>query len=505
MTEARKKWIRGQSRFKGISDGKKIPLSSFRIYGGERELIVQAYEAGFDGTQTGRLEKELAAYMGLNYAASLSSGEAALHMALKLAAERLYGSSTGILTPDGLGRGGSLRGKRVFCSDLTTADTVSPIVLEGGEPVFIDSSEGPDWSMDPEVLELAFGKYPDVKIVVMNHVYGFPGQALKIRKICDANGALLIEWAGEAIGAEYRTGQDGNRPDEAECREGQDGTDSAVGAEHQTGQNEANRSDKAGCREIPDRKGGAWGKVGVLGDYCVLDFEKGRMIGPSGGALLTRDSYSAEKARYWAAGAKASAPWNQHEELGCSCGMDELSAAVIRGQLQHIDEIMKRKKEIYDRYLEKLDDSMACLISSSDESRPNCWITAMTCESNIQFRETRNDRLYTYEDIHGTAAPMEIYEALEAFHVESRPVYKPMSMQPVFRNYEHFTLDGSWRMYENFRNDTFWVRCDMARQYYENGICLPSDAGMTQEEQDRVIEIVCACYSGAEMDRMAWV
>lgn len=472
MTEARKKWIRGQARFKGIFDGKKIPLSSFRIYGGERELIKQVLEAGFEGSQTGLLEKELAVYMGLNYAVALSSGEAALHMALKLAAERLYGSSTGILTPDGLGRGGSLQGRRVFCSDLTTADMVSPIVFEGGEPVFIDSSEGPDWSMDPEVLELAFGKYPDVKIVVMNHVYGFPGQALRIREICDAHGALFIECAGEALGAEYRTGQDGNRPDEA------------------------------GCREIPDRKGGAWGKVGVLGDYCVLDFGKDRIVGPSGGVLLTRGSYSAEKARYWAAGATACAPWNQHEELGYSYGMDELSAAVIRAQLQHIDEILKRKKEIYHRYLEKLDKSMACLISASDETRPNYWITAMTCESNIQFRETRDDRRYTYEDIHGTAAPMEIYEALEAFHVESRPVYKPMSMQPVFRNHEHFTLDGPWRMYENFRNDTFWVRCDMARQYFESGICLPSDVRMTAEEQDKVIEIVCACYSGAEMDRM---
>lgn len=463
MTEARKKWIREQARFKGIFDrdvyqegmfGKRIPLSSSIVYDEEKAFIEQALEAGLDGGQTALLEKELAEYMGLRYAAVLDSGQAALHLALRLAGERLYGSSAGILTPDGLGRGGALLGKRVFCSDLTTSDMVTPIVFEGGEPVFIDSSDGTDWSMDPEVLELAFAKYPDVRIVVMNHVYGFPGQALRIRQICSERGALLIECAGDAVGAEYWTGED-------------------------------------------------WAKVGSLGDYCVLDFGRGKMIGRSGGALLTEDYYSSEKVRYWASGARAATLWNQHEELGFSCQMDELTAAALRGQLLHLDERIAGKKKIYDRYFQKLDGAMACVIPVPEGTRPNYCVTAMTCESNIQFMETRDDRKYTYEDIHGTAAPMEILEALEAFNAESRPVYKPMSMQPVFRNQEHFTLDGPWRMYESMRNDTFWMRCDMSKQYYESGICLPSDEGMTEEEQERIMEIICACYDMADLDRMA--
>lgn len=470
MTEARKKWIREQARFRGIFDRdvyregmleKKVPLSSSVVYDEERAFIEQALEAGLDGGQRALFEEELAEYMGIRYAAALNSGQAALHMALKLAGERLYGSSTGILTPDGSGGGGCLQGKRVFCSDLTTWDMVNPVVFEGGEPVFIDSSDGSDWSMDPEVLEAAFAKYPDVKIVVMSHVYGFPGQALRIRQICREHGALLIECAGEALGAEYRVG-------EAEA-------------------------------------GGAWAKVGTLGDYCVLGFGEDKMIGRSGGALLTEDDYACEKAKYWASGARAATLWNQHEELGYSCLMDELTAAAVRGQLLHVDEVMEKKRRIYDRYFEKLDGAMACVIPVPEGTRPSCCITAMTCESNIQFMETRDDRKYTYEDIHGTAAPMEILEALEAFNVESRPVYKPMSLQPVFRNKEHFTLDGPWRMYESFRNDTFWQRCDMAKQYYESGICLPSDTGMTEAEQEKIIEIIRACYDRADLDRTAWV
>lgn len=471
MTEVSKKWIREQERFKGIFDGnvyqegkfqKRIPLSSIQIYDECREYMNQAMEAGFDGVQIDQFEKELAKYMGLKYAVAVSSGEAALHLALKLAAEKLYGSSTGISTPCGLGNGGSLYGKKVFCSDLTTADMVNPIVFEGGEPVFIDASDM-DWCMDPEVLELAFQKYPDVKIVVMNHAYGFPGDVLGISKLCFEHDALLIECVGEALGAAYWVGMD-----------------------------------------EPDTGDGTWGKAGALGDYCVLGFGADQMMGPSGGALLTRDFYESEKAKYWATGAKIVTAWNQHEELGYDYVMDALDAAMLRGQLVHMDELIEKKKAIYERYYEKLEGALAYVIPARDGTKPNYWVTTMTCESNIQFMETRNDRWYTYQDLHGTAAPMEIYDALDAFDVASRPVYKPMSMQPVYRNNEHFTLDGAWRLYESFRNDTFWLRCDRARQYYESGICLPSDVGMTVEEQDKIIDIIYACYDKADLSRLAW-
>lgn len=508
MTEVSKKWIREQARFKGIfdsgsSDGnckdggfdKTIPLSSVQKYEECLEYMKQACEAGFDGSQRKKFEEELAVYMGLDYAVALTSGEAALHFALKLAAEKLFGTSTGIYTPGGTGSG-CLTGKKVFCSDFTTADMVNPIVFEGGDPVFIDCAEE-HWCMDPEVLELAFQKYRDVKIVVLSEPYGFPGDVWKIRQICSEQGALLIECAGDSFGAEYRVnmGEPDNKEGEPNRKE-------------MTAYQTAEESESA-RKGISDSKAedstGIWAKAGTLGDYCVLDFGGEKILGGYGGALLTRDRYSADKAAYWAGGAKVSTPWLQHEELGYSCILGDPDAAFLRGVLAHIDEVIAKKEKIYQKYFEKLDGALAYVIPVAEGTKPNYFMTAMTCESNIQFMETRNDRNYTYQDIHGTAAPMEIYDALQAFGAECAPVCKPMSMQPVYRNNEHFTLDGPWRMYESFRNDTFWLRCDMARQYYESGIVLPSDVGMTPEEQDKVIDIIYACYDKAEMDRMVWV
>lgn len=400
--------------------------------------------------------------MGFRHAVAVSSEEAALHIALRLAAEKLYGSTTGIAAPDGTGNQGALSGKRVFCSNLTTADLVNPIVFEGGIPIFVDSSEK-NWSMDPEVLALAFEKYTDTRIVVMNHAYGFPGDIMGIRKVCFENDALLIECAGEAIGASYWVGE--GRPD--------------VGK-------------------------GIWAKAGGVGDYAIVGFGPEKMMGPSGGAVLMQDDYEKQKANYLASGAKAAVPWNQHEELGHSCRMGELDAAMLRGQLLHLDETIVKKRKIYETYHTKLDGSMAYIISAKEETKPNYWMTTMTCESNISFIEVRNDRRYVYKDVHGTAAPMEIYDVLTAFHVESKPVYKPMSMQPVYRNSEYFTLDGAWRRYEDFYNDTFSLRCDRAREYYECGICLPSDADMTEEEQEKIIDLIYACYDKADLNRQVW-
>ena len=478
MTDVAARWIREQARFRDIFDKdlykdgrfeRKIFLSSPCIYGQEKEFINQAIEAGFDGTQVKEFGKETAKYMDIGYAVPLNSGTAALHLAVKLAAEKLYGSSTGIVTPDGVGKGGAFYGKKVFCSDLTEMQMVAPVIYEGGEPVFIDSSDQ-DWSMDPEVLELAFERYPDVKLVIMNHAYGFPGQIMEIRHICDEHGALLIECAGESFGARVQTDCLGPK-----VRKADGGSESR--------------------KKKTDSGGGIWQKTGTFGDYGVLDFGKGKIIaGASGGALLVRDFYALEKAAYWADGAMAATPWNQHEEIGYHYVMDDLTAAVLRGQLRHLETHIAKKKEIYERYLDNLDDDLICMIPEGEGTQPNYWMPCITCESNIQFHETRSDRQYTYTVQHGTAAPMEIYDALTAFGAESRPVYKPMSMQPLFRNYEHFTLDGAWRCYDNLRNDTFWVRCDRAKQYFESGLCLPGDIRMTREEQDKVIEIILACF-----------
>lgn len=427
-----------------------------RRYEEEGKFINQALEAGLDGSQAEALEKEAAQYVGRTYGAALSSGAAALHLALKLAGERLYGSASGISTPEGLGRGGALYGKRVFCPDFAALESVAPVVYEGGEPVFIDCGET-DWSMDPEVLGLAFRKYPDVRIVIMNHAYGFPGRVMEIKEICHKFGALLIEDCSESLGAEVWT--EGGGPEAAASE-------------------------------------GVWRKAGSFGDYVVLDFSPGRIItGGGGGMLLTDDRYSAEKALYWASGARASVPWDQHEELGYSYGMGDLAAAAVRGQLRHLPEIMEKKKAIYDKYTERLEGDLASMIPIGDGTTPNHWMSCMTVESGIGFRETRDERNYTYAGRHGTAAPMEIIEVLDKFHGGCGPLYKPLSLQPIFQSNEAVTLDGERRSYRYFYEEDYRVRCHRAREYFESGICLPSNTEMTEEEQDRVAEVILDCFN----------
>lgn len=459
MTEVSAKCIRKQPRFRGIfNDGEKFnnrrPLVSSVIHGDEIGVVQKVLEEGIAEETITALEKEAAGYIGTGQAIALSSGNAAIHMALKLAAEKLYSSASGITAPDGFRRSGALAGVRVFCSDFTTAAMVNPVIYEGGEPVFIDSCEE-DWGMDPEVLELAFKHYPDVKIVVMNHPYGFPGQVRTIREICNKHGALLIEDASESLGARV------------DCRDG--GKDDLTGS---------------------------------VGDYGILDFESGRIItGSTGGMLLTNDYYSYRKAKYWSLSSQAVAPWHQHEELGYNYQMGGVVAGIIYSQFKHLGEHIKSKKAIYEKYRDKLDGGLMYMNPIGKCTEPNYWISCINCDSNIRFMETRSERSYTYTDQHGTASPMEIYDALNAFGFESRPVYKPMSMQPIFRNYDQVTLDGCRRSYGEFYDDKFWIRSNVAKWCFESGLCLPSDIRMTGEEQERVIDIVLACFNKVDLER----
>ncbi len=447
MTDVAARCIREQPRFKGIFNNqgnkfeRRVLLSSPTIHSDEKKFIDKAFDEGLTGRNTARLEKEVAGFIGVENAVALNSGTAAMNMAVKLAAERLYGSPAGAVALGGFGKAGALYGKRVFCSDFASSTMADSILCEGGEPVFVDSSDE-DWSMDPEVLEIAFERYPDVKLVMMNHAYGFPGQIMKIKEICKSHGALLIEDASESLGAKINGKQ-----------------------------------------------------TGSFGDYGILSFGSEKIItGSVGGMLLTDDSYSSKKVRSLASHSRAAAPWYQHEEPGYDYLMSDIVAGLILGQFKYLDEHIAKKQVIYERYLEKLDGDIMYMNPVGKGTAPNYWISCITCESNIQFKETRSEWDYTYTGQHGTAAPMEIYDALEAFNVESSPVYKPMSMQPIFQNYDQITLDGSKREYPEFDKDDFWVRCDVARYNFNSGLCLPSDIKMTREEQDRIIDIVWSCF-----------
>ena len=200
-------WIRRRGKeklyMKDISDIKpfdhKVWLSSPTMHGDELKYVTEAYETNWMstvGANINEVEKQFASLTGNRYAVALSAGTAALHLATRLAGEKLYGVHAA--------NKGSLAGKKVFCSDMTFDATVNPVAYEGGEAVFIDT-ERDTWNMGPESLRKAFELYPDVKLVVVAHLYGTPGKIDEIRKICDENGALLIEDAAESLGAEYKS------------------------------------------------------------------------------------------------------------------------------------------------------------------------------------------------------------------------------------------------------------------------------------------------------------
>jgi dTDP-4-amino-4,6-dideoxygalactose transaminase len=182
----------------------KIWLSSPTMHGDELKYMKQAYDTNWMSTvgeNINEIERLTAEYVGCKYAVALSSGTASLHLATKLAGEKLYGQAK----PDM----GTLQGHKVFCSDMTFDATVNPIAYENGEAVFIDT-EYDTWNMDPVALEKAFEIYPDVKLVVLAHLYGTPGKVDEIRSICKKYGALLIEDAAESFGATYKGVQTGN-------------------------------------------------------------------------------------------------------------------------------------------------------------------------------------------------------------------------------------------------------------------------------------------------------
>lgn len=432
-------------RFRGIDEfNAKLWLSSPTMHGDELKYMTDAYETNWMttiGTNIDELEKIAEKYLDVNHAVALSSGTAALHLAVKLAARKLYNSSTGVSTPDGLGLGGSLYGKRVFCSDMTFGASVNPVVYEGGEPILIDS-EYDTWNMDPEALEAAFKLYPEVKLVVMAHLYGTPGKVREISDICRKHGALLIEDAAESLGATYD--------------------------EHQTG---------------------------TFGDYGCISFNGNKIItGSSGGMLLCKDEADANKVRKWATQSREAAPWYQHEELGYNYRMSNLIAGVVRGQWNYLREHIESKKTIYERYKIGLSDLPVKMNPFDNEhSIPNYWLSCMMLDRDVMCDAERTERRAIYKTEYGKSCPTEILEALNDFGAEGRPIWKPMHLQPIYRNNAFVTKNGIIHGNSNayIRNEEAMV---VSTDIFTRGVCLPSDNKMTIEQQDIVIEIIHRCF-----------
>lgn len=402
---------------------KKVYLSSPTMHGEELKYMTEAFDTNWMSTvgeNIDEIERIAAEIIGCRYAVALSSGTAALHLAMKLA--------------------GICRGEKVFCTDMTFDATVNPVVYEGGIPVFIDT-ERDTWNMDPVALEKAFEIYPDVKHIVVANLYGTPGKMEEIRKIADKHGATITEDAAESFGSVYEGRQ-----------------------------------------------------TGTFGDVGVISFNGNKIItGSSGGMLLTNDVEQANKVRKWSTQARENAPWYQHEELGYNYRMSNVIAGVVRGQLPYLEEHIAQKKAIYERY-KKGFKGLPIQMNPYDEkkSKPNFWLSCLIIDKAAMCRQVRGDTEACYVKEHGKACPTEILETLAQYNAEGRPIWKPMHMQPIFRMNPFITRSGSGRA----RTNAYIAGSaeDIGADIFARGLCLPSDNKMTTEEQDKIIEIVRACF-----------
>ena len=413
----------------------KVWLATPTMHGEELAYVTEAYETNWMSTvgkNINEVEKLAAEQSGVKYAVALSCCTAALHLCVRFAGEKLYGKAPI--------SHGALEGKRVFCSDMTFAATLNSVVYEGGIPVFIDT-EYDSWNMDPVALEKAFELYPDTKLVVCAELYGFSGDIRRIKEICQAHGALLIEDAAEAMGATW---------------EG-----------------------------VP---------CGSFGDYSAVSYNGNKIItGSSGGCLLTNDLEVANKARKWSTQARENAAWYQHEEVGYNYRMSNVIAGVIRGQYPHLYEHIAQKKAIYDRYKEGLKD-LPVHMNPFDEKKcvPNYWLSAMIIEKEAMCRQVRGETEAMYIPEPGKTCPTEILEAISHLNAEGRPIWKPMHMQPMYRMHEFITPQGSARAKTNA-----YIAggvADVGADIFQRGLCLPSDNKMTEEQQKRIIQVIRACF-----------
>ena len=414
---------------------KHVWLSSPTMHGDELEYIKEAYMSNWMSTvgkNIDEVEKHISEYIGTKYAIALASGTASLHLAIKMAAIKAYGMpGSGI---------GSLKGKKVFCSDMTFSATVNPVLYEGGEPVFIDT-EYDTWNMDPKALEKAFEIYPDVKIVVLVHLYGTPAKIDEINTIVKKYNAILIEDAAESMGATYRGSQ-----------------------------------------------------TGTFGDYNILSFNGNKIItGSSGGCLLTDDEEAAKKTRKWSTQSREAAPWYQHEEVGYNYRMSNVIAGVVRGQLPYLNEHIAKKRKIYERYQEGLKGLPVSMNPfDREQSNPNFWLSCLIVDKAAMCKQVRSESDNCYIKEKGKSCPTEILEAISLINAEGRPIWKPMHNQPIYRMNPFITSDGNGRAKTNAYISG--EATDVGMDIFDRGLCLPSDNKMTTEEQDRVIKVIRDCF-----------
>lgn len=415
---------------------KKVWLATPTMHGDELNYIHDAFKKNWittAGENINEVERIAAEKIGCKNAVGLSCGTAALHLAIKLAGEQLYGKPN-------VGEG-ALQKRRVFCSDMTFDATVNPVVYEGGIPVFIDT-EYDTWNMCPVALEKAFEMYPDTKLIVTANLYGTPGKLDELCAVAEKYGAIIIEDAAESLGATYKGKQ-----------------------------------------------------TGTFGTYNAISFNGNKIItGSSGGMLLTDDLEAANKARKWSTQSREDAPWYQHEEVGYNYRMSNIIAGIVRGQFPYLDEHIAQKKAIYERYKEGFKGLPVQMNPyQADIMEPNFWLSCLIIDEEAMCKQVRSDNQTCYISEPGKSCPSEILETLAQYNAEGRPIWKPMHSQPMYCMNPFITCEGN---NGRGRTNAYIAGkgVDVGMDIFSRGLCLPSDIKMTAEEQNTVIAIVRSCF-----------
>jgi pyridoxal phosphate-dependent aminotransferase EpsN len=378
----------------------RIYLSSPHMGGDELALVTEAFQTNWIaplGPHVDAFEQEFAALVGVKHAAALSSGTAALHLALRMLNVQ--------------------PGDEVICSSLTFSASANPIVYEGAEPVFVDCDPA-SWNMDPELLAeeiencARHGRLPKAVIVV--DLYGQAADYERILDVCAKYDVPVVEDAAEALGAT--------------------------------------------CR---GRMAGVFGKLGVY------SFNGNKIITTSGGGMLVSDDGRLiDKARFLATQARDPAPHYQHSQIGFNYRMSNVLAAIGRGQIRVLEDRVAARRRNFEMYHAALSELPGLeFMPEADYGRCNRWLTCLTINPE-RFGASRED----------------IRLALEAKNIESRPVWKPMHLQPVFSKHRYRGRGVS-------------------DQIFEQGLCLPSGSNLSEEDIACVIETISQVFKSSNTIR----
>lgn len=370
---------------------KKIWLSPPHMGGEEMKFVQEAFDTNWIapiGPQVDAFEREVADYNGIEHCAVLSSGTAAIHLALIV-----------------LGVG---QGDEVICSSFTFSGSCNPIRYVGATPVFVDS-ESETWNMDPALLRVAINeriaKGQKPKAIILVHLYGMAAYIQELMDISREYDIPVIEDAAEALGSTYN-GQ----------------------------------------------------RLGTFGDIGIYSFNGNKIITTSGGgAMVSRNSAWIKKARFLATQARDQAPHYQHSEIGYNYRMSNILAGIGRGQLKVLNERVARRRANFEYYADALTPISAITFQHEPSGvRSNRWLTTIQVKDSRVTRET-------------------IRLALENENIESRPLWKPMHLQPVFTGCPAYVNGTSERL-------------------FFNGLCLPSGSNLLNEELERIAQVIKSTF-----------